>query len=153
MTVKTIKLSQYNDAVWQCLKLYLPPLTTLSCVYRSDEDQLAIIVERAKARGFKFSHPPRVSDPSSWLPAWHLVNTKQNPVARPGSSTHRLGIAYDLTGPDLSKIVAAIQKAASLRAIQLAPRRSGFDNPKLEGHCVHVEILGGSIDFEPFDFA
>ena len=153
MPAKTIKLSQYNDAVWNCLKLYLPPLTTLSCVYRTDEDQLQIIVDRATGRGFKFSRPPTVSDQASWLAAWRLVNTRTNPVARPGSSTHRQGIAYDLAGPDLPKIVTAIQKAASVGAIQLALRRPGFDNPKLEGHCVHVEILGGKMDFEPFDFA
>jgi hypothetical protein len=152
MAVKTIKLSQYNDAIWQCLKLYLPPHTTLSCVYRNDEDQLAIVVERAKKRGYKFTRPPKVSDPSTWLAAWHLVNTKKNPVARPGSSKHRLGIAYDLAGPDLSAIVTSIKEAASRGAIRLAPKRPHFDNPKLEGVCVHVEILGGQIDFEPFDF-
>lgn len=153
MPVNTIKASQYNEAIWQCLKPYLPSHTTLSCVYRTDEDQLAIIVERAKKRGFKFTKPPKVSDVSSWLGAWHLVNTKSNPVARPGGSTHRLGIAYDLAGPDLSEIVAAVQKADSDGAIQLAPPRANWENPRLEGHCVHVEILGGKLDFEPFDFA
>lgn len=153
MAVTTVKMSQYNDAVWMCLKLYLPQRTTLSCVYRTDEDQLQIIVERATKRGYRFSRPPTVSDPASWLAAWQLVNTRTNPVARPGSSTHRIGIAYDLAGPDLPDIVAAIQEAASTGAIRLAPRRPGFDNPKLEGHCVHVEILGGKIDFEPYDFA
>ena len=153
MPVRAVKMSQYNDAIWNCLKLFLPPLTTLSCVYRTNEDQLQIIVERAVKRGYNFSKPPTVSDHASWLAAWQLVNSRMNPVAKPGGSTHRLGIAYDLSGPDLPKIVAAIQKAASVRAIQLAPRRGGFDNPKLEGHCVHVEILGGRMDFEPFDFA
>jgi hypothetical protein len=153
MGVKTIKMTAYNDAIWSCLKLYLPPHTTLSCVYRSNEDQLQIIVDRATRRGYTFPRTPSASDRSSWLAAWHLVNTKTNPVAQPGSSTHRLGIAYDLTGPDLPKIVNAIQGAASKGAIRLAPRRPGFDNPKLEGHCVHVEILGGKLDFEPFDFA
>ena len=153
MPVKTIKASQYNDAIWQCLKLYLPPYTTLSCVYRSDEDQLAIIVERATKRGYKFAKPPNVSEASSWMGAWRMVNTKLNPVAKPGRSTHRLGIAYDLTGPDLSKIATATTKAALDGAIQLAPARPGWENPHLEGHCVHVEIHGGKLDFEPFDFA
>jgi len=152
MPVKTIKISEYNDAIWNCFKLYLPPQTTLSCVYRTDDDQLAIIVDRATKRGYRFPKPPKVSDPGSWLGAWKMVNTKQNPVARPGHSTHRLGIAYDLAGPRLCDIVTAIQKAASAGAIQLAPQRPGFDNPKLEGHCVHVEIIGGKLDFEPFDF-
>ena len=85
--------------------------------------------------------------------AWQMVNTKLNPVAKPGGSTHRLGIAYDMTRPDLSKIAEAIKKAALDRAIQLAPPRPSWENPRLEGHCVHVEILGGKLDFEPFDFA
>jgi hypothetical protein len=152
LAVKTVKINQYNDAIWNCLKLYLPPLTVLSCVYRTNEDQLQIIVERAKKRGYKFSRPPKVSDRGSWITAWHLVNTRTNPVAQPGYSTHRLGIAYDLGGPDLPKIVAAIKKAALARAIQLAAPRPGFENPKLEGTCVHVEIIGGRMDFEPFDF-
>ena len=152
MTVKTIKISQYNDVIWNCLKLYLPPHTTLSCVYRTDQDQLEIIIERATKKGYKFPKPPTVADRASWLGAWQLANTTANPVAKPGSSTHRLGIAYDLAGPDLPKILAGIQRAASAGAIQLAPRRPGFDNPKLEGYCVHVEIVGGKLDFEPFDF-
>ena len=153
MAVHTVKMSQYNDAIWSCLRLYLPPSTSLSCVYRTNEDQLQIIVERARKRGYKFSTQPKVSDGASWMEAWRLVNTRANPVAKPGYSTHRLGIAYDLTGPDLPKIITAIKRAASAGAIQLAPPRPGFENPKLEGHCVHVEILSGRIDFEPFDFA
>jgi hypothetical protein len=152
MPVKTIKASQYNEAIWQCLKLYLPPHTTLSCVYRSDEDQLAIIVDRATKRGYKFGKPPSVSDASSWMNAWRMVNTMWNPVAKPGHSTHRLGIAYDLAGPDLPKIAAAIQKAASDKAVQLAPARPGWENPRLEGHCVHVEILGGETRFRAIRF-
>src|SRR5262249_43414459 len=153
MAVKTIKMSRYNDAIWDCLKLYLPPGTTLNCVYRTDQDQLDIIVKRANERGYKFSKPPRLADPESWQVAWRLVNTHTNPVARPGRSTHRLGIAYDLGGPSLTKIAEAVKKAASVGAIRLAPPRPNWENPRLEGACVHVEILGGKIDFEPFDFA
>ena len=153
MAVNTVKISQFNDAIWNCLRLYLPPGTTLSCVYRSNEDQLEIIVKRATDQGYKFSRIPKVSDPASWLGAWHKVNTKRNPIARPGSSTHRFGIAYDLAGPDLPKIVNSILKAAAAKAISLAPPRPNWDNPRLEGTCVHVEILGGKIDFEPFEFA
>jgi hypothetical protein len=152
MPVKTIKMSMFNDAIWNCLRPYLPPSTSLSCVYRTDQDQLDITVERATKIGYKFPKPPTVSDPGSWLQAWHLINTKRNPVARPGFSQHRLGRAYDLTGPDLSKIIDGIKKAASVRAINLAPPRRNFENPKLEGVCVHVEIIGGRMDTEPFDF-
>jgi hypothetical protein len=152
MPVRTIKLSQYNDAIWNCLKLYLPPHTILSCVYRSDQDQLDIVVQRATKKGYKFPSPPKLSDTHSWRAAWHLVNTRTDPVARPGSSMHRLGIAYDLGGPNLKDIVAGILNASAAKAIALAPPRPHWENPRLEGHCVHVEILGGRMDFEPFDF-
>jgi len=148
-----VQMSDYNDAVWQCLRLYLPPGTRLTSVYRSDEHQLAVIVERAKARGYKFSGPPTLSNPSTWLDAWRLASTRRDPIAKPGSSQHRLAKAYDLTGPDLAAIEAAIKKAAADGRIVLAPARPHWNNPRREGHCVHVEILGGSIDFEPFDFA
>jgi hypothetical protein len=36
------------------------------------------------------------------------------------------------------------------RRIVFAPARPNWPNPRREGHCVHVEILGGAIDFEPF---
>ena len=111
-----------------------------------------MIVQRATKKGYKFPKPPTVSDPQSWNAALRLMNTKTDPVARPGSSLHRLGIAYDLAGPNPHDIVAGILKASAAKAITLAPPRLHWQNPRLEGHCVHVEILGGRIDFEPFDF-
>ena len=144
-------MSAFNDAVWQCLKLYLPRGTRLTSVYRSDAHQLELIVERAEKHGYKFAKTPKVSDPSTWHDAWRLANTKRDPIAKPGSSVHRLGMAYDLTGPDLAQIKAAIVKAATDGRIVLAPERPNWTNPRLEGRCVHVEILGGKLDFEPFE--
>jgi hypothetical protein len=149
----TVWMSTYNDAVWQCLKLYLPPGTRLTSVYRSDEHQLAIIIRRAKAHGYQFTKTPVLSDPSTWMDAWRLAKTNKDPIAKPGTSLHRLAKAYDMTGQDLAKIETAVKKAAADGRIVLAPPRPNWPNPRLEGHCVHAEILGGAIDFEPFDFA
>jgi hypothetical protein len=66
---------------------------------------------------------------------------------------HQRGLAYDLTGLDLEKILAAVNKAANDGRIHLIPPRSGWNNPRLEFACVHVEIDGGKIDFEPFEYA
>lgn len=56
-----------NTLIWQCLKLCLPSGTTLKSVRRSASDQPALIVERAKLKGYKFKRPPTVGDESSWL--------------------------------------------------------------------------------------
>ncbi len=142
-----------NRMIWQCLKFYLPLVTRLNSCYRAPEAQLALIVERAKKKGYVFKRTPVVSDPSTWLDAWHLVNTRLNPIAKPGHSMHQRGLAYDLTGPDLAKILLSVNKAAADGRIHLIPPRGGWQNPRLEGTCVHVEIDGGKLDFEPFDYA
>src|SRR5689334_11030350 len=146
-------LSPKNEWIWQCLKLYLPPHTRLTSVYRSGDDQLKLVVKRAEARGYKFTRPPTLSDRSSWYNAWKLVDTSLNPVAKPGHSMHQRGVAYDLAGPDLSKILDAVNKAAEKGAIHLLPARPNWPNPRLEGRCVHVEIDSGTIDFVPWEDA
>ena len=142
-----------NTLIWQCLKLYLPVGTRLNSVRRSPQDQLALIVERAKKQGFHFKRPPVFGDESSWIDAWKLVNTAKYPIAKPGKSMHQKGLAYDLTGPDLKAIFEAVNKASSTGRIHLIPPRPGWQNPRLEGNCVHVEIDSGKLDFEPFDYA
>ena len=142
-----------NTLIWQCLKLYLPLGTRLTSVRRTPQDQLALIVERAKRKGYAFKRPATVGDQSSWLEAWNLVNSATNPIAKPGGSMHQKGLAYDLSGPNLNQVFAAVKKAASTGGIHLIPPRPGWDNPRLEGGCVHVEIDAGKLDFEPFDYA
>ena len=66
---------------------------------------------------------------------------------------HQKGLAYDLWGLDLRAIFAAVKKAAQWGRIQLIRPRVGWENPRLEGGCVHVEIDGAKLDFEPFDYA
>jgi hypothetical protein len=138
--------------IWQCFKLFLPPGTRLTSVRRSADDQLALIVRRAKDKGYIFKRQPTVEDESSWLEAWQLVNTPSNPIARPGRSMHQKGLAYDLSGPNLGTIFGAVKRAAQWGRIRLIRPRVGWENPRLEGGCVHVEIDGGKLDFEPFDY-
>jgi hypothetical protein len=122
-------------------------------VRRSAADQLALIVRRAKDKGYIFKRQATVADAPSWLEAWQLVNTASNPIARPGRNMHQKGLAYDLWGLDLRAIFAAVKKAAQWGRIQLIRPRVGWENPRLEGGCVHVEIDGAKLDFEPFDYA
>src|SRR5206468_3536283 len=91
-----VSMNAGNDMIWQCFKLYLPPGTLLPSVHRPADEQLAIIVQRAKEKGYQFKRTATVADESSWIEAWKLVNTKKNPVAKPGRSMHQKGLAYDL---------------------------------------------------------
>jgi hypothetical protein len=66
---------------------------------------------------------------------------------------HERGLAYDLSGPDLDAILAAVQKAIAQGRIRLV--QGSRSNLLIErmNHCVQVEIESGIPDFEPFDFA
>lgn len=145
--------SAANRRVWRVLKPYMPVGTCLTNVYRSPQHQLDIIVERATALGYVFKEPPVVNHPRTWLEAWKLVNTHGDPVARPGQSMHERGLAYDLAGANLKDIMEGIMKAAADGRIKLLSARNGWPNPRLEGSCVHVEIEGATLDFEPFAIA
>jgi len=144
-------MDERNTLVWYALKPYLPADTTLTSVYRSQEHQLSIIVKRARHFGFRFTRPPMVGDPNSWEPALRFLRQRDpsNPVAPPNRSQHQKGIAYDLSGSDLNKIAAGVRAAADAGSIRLRP---GAKNPRVEGVCVHVEIEGASLDYDPYDW-
>src|SRR6266516_3046525 len=90
-----------NRLVWQALKLYLPPGTTLMSVYRPPESQLNLIVENAKKAGYKFADTPVLARRSSWIGALEFVRSKGYKIAEPGKSLHQRWLAYDFSGPDL----------------------------------------------------
>ena len=146
-----LQMTRRTELIWQAFKWYLPPHTRLESVYRSANDQLFLIVQRAKKQGYVFHKNPVVGDIDSWNEAWKLVNTKENPIAPPGRSLHQRGLAFDLSGPDLNAIIVALKRAVADRRIHLL--KGSPKNPRLEGHCVHVEIDQGLLDSEPFDFA
>ena len=66
---------------------------------------------------------------------------------------HQRGLAYDLSGPDLGAIAAAVRKAVADRRIVLV--QGSRSNLLIEraNHCVHIEIQSGILDFEPFEYA
>jgi hypothetical protein len=55
-----------NDTIWQCFKLYPPSGTLLASVHSPADEQLAIIVQRAKDKGDQFKRMATVADESSW---------------------------------------------------------------------------------------
>jgi hypothetical protein len=142
-----------NMLIWQALKLYLPYGTKLSSCYRPPQAQLNFIAQTARAKGYRFTKTPVLSDETSWSGALAFIRQKGFKVAAPGRSMHQRGLAYDLSGPDLSKIEAAVRKAVADGRIRLVQGSPSAILRETRNHCVHVEIDGGLLDFEPFEFA
>jgi hypothetical protein len=142
-----------NMLIWQALKLYLPVGTRLSSCYRPPQAQLNFIVQTARAKGYHFARTPVLSDESSWNGALAFIRQKGYKVAAPGKSMHQRGLAYDLSGPDLSKIEAAVRKAVSYKRIRLVQGSPSAILRETKNGCVHVEIEGALLDFEPFEYA
>ena len=142
-----------NWLIWQALKLYLPPGTRLTSVYRPAQAQLDFIVGAAKKRGYTFSKNPSLGDETSWQGALTFVRSKGVKVAAPGRSLHQRGLAYNLSGPNLVLIKECVLKAVAQGRIRLA--RGSRENPLIErtNNCVHVEIDGALLDHEPFEWA
>lgn len=140
-----------NRMIWQALKLYLPPETRLTSVCRSPHQQLAFIVRTARQKGYTAGPNPILADRSTWLGALEYIRSKGYKVAEPGRSVHERGLAYDLSGANLSEIEKAVRKAVADGRIRLV-RPDGII-VELHNRCVHVEIDGGLLDFEAFELA
>jgi hypothetical protein len=140
-----------NLTVWNQIKSYLPPGTKVTSVHRPAQAQLDFIVRKARQHGFKFNKAATVNDPASWQTALEFVRSKGYKVAPPGKSAHQSGIAYDLSGPHLAKIAAAVRRAVTDGRIKLAASKSALLIEKVN-HCVHVEIVETVIHNDAFDF-
>jgi hypothetical protein len=141
-----------NYLMWQALKSYLPPGTSLSSCYRPAAAQLAFIVRKATKEGYTFGNPPTLRDESSWSGALALLRKKGYKVAPPGKSNHQSGLAYDLSGPSLPAILAGVEKALAAGRITLLQDSRSNLIIEHKNHCVHVEIESALIDHEPFEF-
>jgi hypothetical protein len=142
-----------NRLVWQALKLYLPPGTRLSSVYRNAQRQLDIIVALATKKGHSFASTPALDDRETWIGALRFLRSLGYKIAEPGHSAHQAGIAYDLAGPNLQRIFAAVSKAVAEKRIVLA--RDSKKPLRIEpvNHCVHVEIEEATLDTDAFEAA
>jgi hypothetical protein len=142
-----------NLMIWQILKLYLPLGTKLTSVRRPVDEQLAFIVKTAQKNGYAFAKKPTFADSASWQPALEFLRSKNYKIAAPGKSMHQLGLAYDLSGPNLPAIFTAVQKAVAQKRIHLVEGSRSNLLIETTNHCVHVEIDGGLLDYEPFEYA
>lgn len=141
-----------NYLTWHTLKSFLPRGTRLSSCYRPAQAQLAFIVKKAKKEGYAFTRAPQVSDERSWSGALALLRKKGYKVAPPGRSNHQSGLAYDLSGPDLSAILAGVERALAEGKITLLQGSKSNLIVEKKNNCVHVEIESALIDHEPFEF-
>jgi hypothetical protein len=130
-----------NLMVWNQLAPFLPPGSKLTSVRRPPAAQLQFIVNKAKVLGYKFSIAPTLYNPPSWQGALKFLRGKGFKVAAPGRSYHASGIAYDISGPNLALIEAAVRRAVDEKRITLNKSPSAI-LIELQNHCVHVEIVG-----------
>jgi hypothetical protein len=156
----SLLMTETNRLIWEALRPYLPRGTTLTCVRRTKENQLAILEKNAHDMGYVFHRRPTVEDESSWLGAYNYLKVAKDAkgnrrdVAKPGSSLHERGLAYDLVGPDLYGIERAVRKAfADGRIHLLMPWTSFTLHVEKGNNCVHVQIDGAVLDFDPWQLA
>jgi len=102
-----------NRMILQALKLYLPAGTRLTSVHRSPHQQIAFIVRTARQKGYTATRSPILGNRSTWVGALDYIRAKGYRVTEPGRSIHERGLAYDLSGPNLSDIEKAVRKAVA----------------------------------------
>jgi hypothetical protein len=139
-----------NLMIWNQLRPLLPHGTKLNSVKRPAAAQLQFIVIQAQKLGYKFSHPPTLHDHSSWQGALDFLRHKGFKIAAPGKSNHQSGIAYDLSGPNLNAIEAAVRRAVEQKRITLLANSRSAILQETKNHCVHVEITGAVLYNEQF---
>ncbi|WP_257461467.1 LysM peptidoglycan-binding domain-containing protein [Archangium lipolyticum] len=124
-------LTEPIESAFLVLLPYLPKVTVMTSGYRSDDDQARLI---QKYYGRHKGNPLEkdVEKQRQWL-----VKKKGLKIARVGSSPHRTGLAFDLSGGSIDDINAAVQKCA---------REQGSKFPLLntiierKQNCLHVNL-------------
>jgi hypothetical protein len=126
-----VKLTAAISAAFAILRPYLPRGTVMTSGLRSDEDQRALINRMYLQKG----GPANVTDINRRL---QFLRQRGVKIAAPGSSPHRTGKAFDLSGAGLSSIVAAVLKCKREK------REFKYTKHILEpkNNCVHVEVSG-----------
>lgn len=129
----SVKLTAAIVAGYTLLQPYLPGGTQMTSGLRSDADQARIINQYFASKG----GPARITDVEQKR-QW-LITKKKMKIARVGSSPHRTGLAFDLSGAGLGAIRRAVQKCAAEKK-----GRFKLANTILEpaNNCLHVNLSG-----------
>lgn len=128
---KSVKLTKSIEKAFRVLEPHLPNGAVMTSGYRSDEDQARIINE------YYASHkgPASTTDVEErrlWLKAQGLI------IAKVGSSPHRTGLAFDLSGAPLSTLQECVDKAAAENPTDFPLKRTITERKQ---NCLHVDLL------------
>ncbi|NUN13006.1 MAG: peptidoglycan-binding protein [Myxococcales bacterium] len=127
-----VKLTPALVAGIRTVSPYLPSPTVVTSGLRSDEDQAALIHRYFQQKG----GPATIKDVEARR-QWLLG--KGMKIARVGSSLHRTGLAFDLSGGSLSAIQSGVLKCAKEKTGEFKFSRTIFERAN---NCVHVELTG-----------
>ena len=126
-----VVLTPAIESAFLLLVDYLPKSTVMTSGYRSDADQARIINEYYDAhKGNPLEKD--VEKRRQWL-----VKSQGLTIARVGSSPHRTGFAFDLSGGSLDQIKAAVAKCAKEHGARF-PLLNTITERKQ--NCLHVNL-------------
>jgi hypothetical protein len=127
----SVVLTRAIESAFDVLLPYLPASVVMTSGYRSDADQERIINEYYVSKGGD-REVTDVEQRRQWL-----IRKKGMKIARVGSSPHRTGLAFDLSGAGLGAIDAAVA---------LCAKEKGDDFPlhstivEKNQNCLHVNL-------------
>lgn len=127
-----VKLTSSIEAAWRVLLPYLPAGAEMTSGLRSDEDQANLINRYYTSHGGT-SQDESVEQKREWLQGKGMI------IARVGSSPHRTGLAFDISGASLGSIQASIirchnEKKAEFKFLDTIIERAN--------NCIHVNLSG-----------
>lgn len=126
-----VVLTQSIESAFDVLLPFLPGTVVMTSGYRSDADQERVINELyAKHKG-----DPLVVNTEARR-QW-LIKTEGLKIARVGSSPHRTGLAFDLSGADIDSINMAVEKCHKEKGDSF-PLQSTIVEKKQ--NCLHVNL-------------
>jgi hypothetical protein len=127
----SVKLTPSIEVAFRALDRYLPTGAVMTSGLRTDADQARIINEY-----FEKHHGPGeitdVEERRQWLHSDGLI------IAKVGSSPHRTGLAFDLSGAPIEKLKDAVDHSAADHR-ELFPLKNTIVERKQ--NCLHVNLL------------
>ncbi len=128
-----VKLTEAISSNYRVLAPYLPAGTVMTSGLRTDEDQASLIHRYFRSHG----GPASITDTEEQR-QW-LANNYDMVIARVGSSPHRTGLAFDLSGAALSQIEAAVRRCAREKPAEFHFSKLIYESAN---NCIHVEVTG-----------
>ena len=127
-----VKLTGAIEAAWRVLLPYLPAGAEMTSGLRTDGDQ-ANLINRYYAQNGGTAVDENVEQKREWLQNKGFI------IAKVGTSPHRSGLAFDISGAPLGEIQAAVvrcynEKKAEFRFLDTVVERAN--------NCIHVNLTG-----------